>query len=166
MAKARLFAIQGYDYDTGVCADGRQAILGLLCPVLVAFFFDAKGKHLGCEERPWSAAAGKLAGRKPPYDISGDRFHELIAGQMKAWQGELGFSASTIRVKQFQVPGRGVSIQELPGWAQEIETATWLSDDERQESREARDQWIADGKFVFWWGRSYHMSKDGEVEST
>jgi hypothetical protein len=140
--------------------------MGLLCPEVVAIFFDAKGKYLGCEERPWSEAAAELAGRKPPYNISGDRFPEMIAAQVKEWQAELGFRPATVRVKQFRVPGQGVGIQELPGWAQEIETATWLGDEERQQYRDARDQWIADGKFVFWWGRSYHMSKDGEVEST
>ena len=61
----------------------------MLCPELVAVFFDAKGNYLGCEERPWGAAAGKLAGRKPPFNISGERFRELIAGQIKAWQAEL-----------------------------------------------------------------------------
>src|SRR5947209_6081682 len=35
VAKARLFPIQGYDYEAGVCADGRQVIMGLLCPELV-----------------------------------------------------------------------------------------------------------------------------------
>lgn len=162
----RLFPIQGYDYETGVCADGRQVILGLLCPSLVAVWFDANGKYLDYEERPWGAAAAELAGREPPYNISGDRFGELIAEQLKAWQAELGFNAATIRVEQFRLPGLGIAIQELPGWALEIETATWLTDAERQEYRKARDQWVADGKFVFWWGRSYHMSRDGEVEST
>jgi hypothetical protein len=79
--------------------------------------------------------------------------------------GRTGVRAAPIRVKQFWARGTGVGIEELPGWAREIETATWITDEERQDSRKSRDQWIADGKFVFWWGRSYHMSKDGVVES-
>jgi hypothetical protein len=60
-----------------------------------------------------------------------------------------------------------VGIQELPGWAHEIETADWItSDAERQSSRAEWDQWIADGKFVFWTGPSHHLSADGEVEAT
>jgi hypothetical protein len=166
MAKERLFPIQGCDYETGVCADGRQVIMGLLCPDVVAVFFDAQGTYLGCEERRWSAA-GKLAGTKPPYRIGGDRFRELIAAQTKKWQTALGFRAATIRVKKFWLRGCGVGIEELPGWAREIETADWITDeDERQQYRESRDQWIADGNFVFWWARSYHMSSDGRVEST
>jgi hypothetical protein len=77
----RLYSIKndGHDFFTGRCADGRQVVMGLLCPKLVAVFFDNKGAYLGCEERRWSAEAGKLAGRKPPYDIFGDRFRALIA---------------------------------------------------------------------------------------
>jgi hypothetical protein len=165
--KTRLFPIRpDPDFFTGVCDDGRQVIIGLLCPELVAVFFDGKGNHLGCEERPWSAAVGKLAGRKPPYKIGGDRFRDLIAEQVREWQGELGARQSTIRVKKFLAGAHMVGIDELPGWAHEIETATWMSDAERQQYREDRDQWVADGKFVFWWAKSYHMSKDGEVEST
>ena len=98
---------------------------------------------------------------------SGDRFEQLIAEQIRQWQAELGFRPATIRVKEFWASEVGVGIEELPGWAQEIETADWISDEEeRQHYRASRDQWVANGQFVFWWGRSHHMSKDGGVEAT
>ncbi|MFO0964158.1 MAG: hypothetical protein U0793_01040 [Gemmataceae bacterium] len=66
----RLFPIQGYgdEFSTGVCADGRQVVMGLLCPHLVAYFFDRKGKLLGDEHRPWNKPAPRM-GPDGPYNI-------------------------------------------------------------------------------------------------
>jgi hypothetical protein len=43
--KPRLFPIAGHGdaFVTGVCADGRQVVMGLVIPDLTAVFFDAKG---------------------------------------------------------------------------------------------------------------------------
>src|SRR5690349_1027952 len=133
--RSRLFAIknEGHDFFTGRCADGRQVVMGLLCPELVAVFFDAKGAYLGCEERRWNPMAGKLAGRKPPYHIFGDRFRKLITEQMKEWQAELGFRTATIRVKEFWAKNHTVGIEELPSHYRDIETADWLSNEEERQ---------------------------------
>ena len=167
--KHRLFPIQnhGYDFFTGVCADGRQVVMGLLCPELVAFFFGAEGNYLGREERPWSAAAGKLAGRKPPYSIFGDRFRALICKQLKEWQDELEFHAATIRVKEFLDDKHSVGIELLPSHYRDLETGTWFpNEEERQQFIKSRDHWVERGSFVWWWAKDYYMSEDGEVEST
>ncbi len=167
MADERLFPIQAYDYETGVCADGRQVVMGLLCPELVAFFFDAQGNLVSREGRHWSDAAGKIAGHQPPYHISSDEFDALIDAERKAWQVELGYSPATIRVKEFYDDEYPVGIQILPGHLANVETETWFRDEEeRQEFIKSRDRWLAEGSFVWWWARDYFMSKDGEVEST
>jgi hypothetical protein len=167
--KARLFPIQnhGYDFFTGVCPDGRQVVMGLLCPELVAFFFDSEGNYLGREERPWSVEAGQLAGREPPYNIFGDRFQEVIGNQLREWQCELGFRIATIRVKEFLDDEQTVGIEVLPSHYRDIETDTWFrSEEERQRFIESRDRWLERGSFVWWWAKDYFMSKDGAVEST
>jgi len=169
VADERLYPIRdhGGDFFTGVCGDGRQVVMGLLCPEVVAVFFDAAGNHLGCESRFWGEEAAGLAGREPIYDIFGDRFCALIARQLKDWQGELAFRTATIRVKEFWAAGQSVGIEEMPGHYRDIESADWFPNEaERQGFRESRDRWLADGSFVFWWAKDYYMSKDGEVEST
>jgi hypothetical protein len=40
------------------------------------------------------------------------------------------------------------------------------SAEERAQVRQQVLEWEASGSFVFWWGRDYHMTKDGEVLST
>jgi hypothetical protein len=166
--KLRLFRIrnEGDSFFTGVCADSRQGIMGLLCPEVVAVFFDAEGNYLGCEARPWSKEAGDIAGN-PPHNIFGVYFQALIAEQMEEWQTELRFRKATIRVKEFWVKGRPVGIEELPSHLRDIETAAWIAnEEERQGLRESRDRWLAEGNFVFWWAKDFFMSRKGEVEST
>jgi hypothetical protein len=168
-AKARLFPIQSHedDFFAGVCADGRQVVMGLLCPAVAAYFFDAEGNYLASERRRWSAGAAKLAGRKPPYTIFGCHFRELTAQQTKAWQTELGFRPGNIYVKQFSNRDHTVGIEILPSHYQDLETTARLTTEvERRQLIASRDQWLEDGSFVWWWGKDYYMSKEGEVEST
>jgi hypothetical protein len=169
VADERLFPIQdhGYDFFTGVCADGHQVVMGLLCPEIVCVFFDPAGNYLGCEQRFWGEEAADLAGREPIYNIFGDRFRVLIAQQIKGWQAELGFRTATIRVKEFWADGHSVGIEEMPDHYRDIETADWFPNEERrQHFRESRERWLARGSFVFWWAKDYYVSRDGEVEST
>jgi hypothetical protein len=166
VADERLFPIQAYDYETGVCTDGQQVVMGLLCPELVAFYFDSQGNLLGREGRRWSDAAGKIAGDRPPYHTFNDEFKALIDAQRKAWQAELGYSPATVRVKQFHDDKYQVGIDILPDHFEDIESRTWLSEEQRQDYAESRAEWLADGNFVWWWARDYYMSADGKVEST
>jgi len=165
-ARLALFPVQAYDYHTGVCADGRQVVMGLLCPALVAFFFDQHGHLLCCEQRPWSEEATALAGEQPPFQIFGETFQALIAAQEEAWQQELGFIASTIHVREFFDEQRGVGIERLPGHLEMEEIETEEDPQEQRELLALREEWLATGAFVWWWARDYYMSGDGEVEST
>ncbi len=50
---SRLYPIrpgQGY-FDAGMTGDGRQVLMGLYCPDLVAIFFDASGDLISHEAR-------------------------------------------------------------------------------------------------------------------
>jgi hypothetical protein len=165
----RLFPIQsqGYDFFTGICADGRQVVMGLLCPELVAYFFDAHGSLVGAQRRTWSDAAADVAGRVPPYRIFNDEFKALIGLQRREWEGELGFRTATIHVKEFFDHELGVGIELLPAYLREIETAPWFRDtQERERAAKLRNRWVEDGNFVWYWAKDYYMSPTGEVEST
>src|SRR5262245_26387932 len=96
----RLFSIQPYcdEFVTGICADGRQVVMGLICPNLVAYFFDNKGRLLGCEHREWNKPPPKLW-RDGPNDINDGAFQDGLAEQQNEWQGALGFRAATIKVQ-------------------------------------------------------------------
>lgn len=165
----RLFPIQndGHDFFTGVCSDGRQVVMGLLCPALVAYFFDLEGNLVAREERRWSEAAAEAAGATPPYQIFTNEFEALIELQRREWETELGLRAGTIRVKQFFDPELRVGIDLLPEHYRDVDIAPWLADGkEREEFARSRDRWVAEGKFVWFWGKDYYMTNAGEVEST
>jgi len=153
----RLFPIQAYDYKTGICSDGRQVVIGLLCPHLVAYFFDPQGNLLRREQRLWKNPAPKLRG-EGPYSIYDHDFREALEQQEREWLTELGFSPGTIWIKEF-LDGTPVGIEQLPDHFQDV-------DDLDDEERKSLATWIAVGNFVWWWARDYYMSKDGKVEST
>ena len=160
----RLFSIQNHRYDffTGVLADGRQVVLGTLSAV-VAYFFDPDGNFVSREERHWSPAAAEALAAAPPYG----EFAALAALQRQEWEGEFGFRTATIRVKQFFDRDHGVGIEPLPGHFRDVEPPEWFTNaPARRRYTERRDQWLADGKFVWYWGKGYFMSGAGEIEST
>jgi len=162
----RLFPIQGYcdEFVTGTCANGRQVVMGLLCPHLVAYFFDPNGELLCDELRPWDTPAPRM-GPDGPYQIYDAAFQDALAEQKHEWQKELGFRASTIRVRPFLDSRHPVGISPLP---EDLETdeCNKLGEDERKHIEELRTEWIARGQFVWWWAKDYYMSKDGAVDST
>src|SRR5205807_504955 len=126
------------------CGDGRRVVMGLLCPALVAFFFDEEGNLLGREERPWTADAAKLAGDEPPYSIFSSLFLALIDMQMQEWQAELEFRPCTIHVQEFFDVDYPVGIEILPDHYKDIETSPWIANEvERREFRHSRDGWLA-----------------------
>ena len=84
----RQFPLTGYgdEFVTGACPDGRQVVMGLLCPHLVAYFFDPAGRLLGDEHRPWDHPAPRLRDTGP-YDIYDPPFQAdwRAAGQFVWW---------------------------------------------------------------------------------
>ncbi|HEY7155408.1 MAG TPA: hypothetical protein VH575_15710 [Gemmataceae bacterium] len=162
----RLFPIRKYDYATGLCDDGRQVVMGLLCPHLVAYFFDPQGNLLAKESRPWDHPAPTM-GANGPYRIYDTEFQAALDRQLRGWQAEIGFRPGTIRVKAFLDEEEPVGIELLPEHYRDIDpVAEYPDEEDRREFLKARDQWVRQGKFVWWWAKDYFMSRDGKVEST
>jgi hypothetical protein len=158
-----LYPIQEYDYEVGICADGRQVVMGLLCPYLTAFFFDPQGSLLEKERRLWNHPAPWQNGCYNIYDTD---FEAALIQQKSDWQSEIGFQPGLIRVKAFFDDEDTVGIEPLPEHYLNLETPDEFEDEEeRQEWIRDRDAWLERGDFV-WWARDYYMNSNGEVEST
>lgn len=164
MATDRLFPLSSYgdEYLTGHCADGRQVVMGLLCPHLVVYLFDANGRLLSGERQLWNHPAPRL--NSGPFDIYNEAFRTSLDVQFRELQQSLGYSQSPIRVREFFDPDNWVGIEALPSHYRDLETIA--NEEERKEFIISRDRWLADGCFVWWWAKDYYMSKDGEVESS
>jgi hypothetical protein len=146
----RLFPIQNdYDFRTGVCADGRQVLMGPWFRSVVAFFFDAEGHLLGEEEH-----TNVL---REPLD------YERANPEIERWQRELGCQTATIHVRQFWVEHRDVGISD---GLDLFEDEPGMTPEELAENAASRQGWVESGCFVFNWGKDYHMSATGVVVST
>jgi hypothetical protein len=169
----RLYKIQnhGEDFFTGVCADGRQAVMGLLCPNVVAYFFDAKGHFLGSERQLWIHPAPRMSMppelahiptiMEPgtgPYQIYDRQFVAAIKTQIEQWQKALGWTTSTIEVLEFFDATHSVGIRRMPGYLD--------SKSRDPEIKRLRQEWLSQGQFVWWWSKDYEMDPDDEEEST
>jgi len=138
MGTTQKFHLRSYgaDFQTGRCANGDQALMGLLCPNLVLFRFDKQGTFIGRELRPWSYPAPL---RRRIYMVFDPTFQARLEEQVTGWQAELGFSEEPITVNRFFHKEHCVGID--------------LPDDEPC-------------AFIFWWAKDYWMNEAGEVLST
>jgi hypothetical protein len=173
VAQDRLYKIQnhGEDFFTGVCADGRQVVMGLKCPHVAAYFFDAKGHFLGSERQLWIHPAPRMTMppelahiptiMEPgtgPYQIYDSKFVAAIKTQIEQWQKALGWTTATIKVLEFFDATHYVGIHRMPDY---------LDGKYRdRETESLRQEWLSKGQFVWWWSKDYEMDADGEVEST
>lgn len=168
IADDRLFPVNTYgeDFFTAVCADGRQVIIGLLCPHVIAYLFDSQGRLLGDEHRPWNHPAPRTK-ETGPYQIYDKPFQAALAAQIRDWQLELGYSAAPIRIRAFYDRQHSIGIELLPDHFQlPDEELEEMDEQERQEIVREREKWLASGQFVWWWAKDYWTSADGEVLST
>jgi hypothetical protein len=148
---------QGY-FDAGTTSDGRQVLMGLYCPDLVAIAFDREGELLGIERRPLEF----LQQRDGVYDI----YDERIPPRLLAWQEEMGLQPATIRVSKFFLDDLGIGIEDYPDHFGEILDDPEASDEEQDEIRESMRTWDAEGQFVLLWGNDYWLDGTGEVGSS
>ena len=174
VSEDRLFALNfgggqgdGYagDLVTGICADGRQVVMGLLCPNLVAYFFNPKGDLLGGERRAWGhPAPRKGAG---PYQIYDKPFQGALAAQFREWQQALGINPCAIQVREFLDGQYPAGIELFPGDLQPT-ADEWrsMNEHEQQEMERARAEWQAAGTFVWWWAEDYWIDPDGTVPAS
>jgi hypothetical protein len=157
----RLYRLQSADFVTGTCADGRQAVMGLLCPNLVTFFFTASGAPGDKRRDACDPAPPQNGGAYQIYDRA------FVAGfkkQLAAWQKRLGFVEGPVLLESFFDDESYVGIVDLPDHLEDMGWATNL--DERRALEAERQRWIERGAFVFYWAKDYWMSREGEVEST
>ena len=154
----RIQTHDSYGFYAGTTPDGRQVLMGLLCPNLVAFTFDADGTLLGTDERP----VPFFQGVRPPYDIYDQRLPPLI----EAWQREMSFQPATITVTRFFNLPLYVGIMRYPSHFEEILLDPEEDEDEKDEIRESQRSWDAEGMFVLQWGNDYWLNAAGEVESS
>ena len=153
----------GY-FDAGVTADGRQVLMGLDCPEVVAVFFDASGGLIGHESRrlEFLPRGGGKGGADGVYDINDERIPSRVA----AWQADLGFRPSLIRVKPFFLDELGIGITDYPDHFGEILVDPAASDAEKDDVRDSIRLWDADGQFVLYWGNDYWLDDSGAVVSS
>lgn len=160
---------QGY-FDAGMTGDGRQALMGLHCPDLVAIFFDASGDLISHEARhlEFLQCSGVIVDGEPIDGAVGyyDIYDERIPPRIVAWQEELEFRPATIRVRRFFLGELGIGIEDHPGHFGEILDDPGASDEEKDDVRDSMRLWDADGQFVLHWGSDYWLDDSGEVTSS
>jgi hypothetical protein len=167
----RYYSIQDqgdYDFLVGTTRDGRQVLMGLLCPELVVVFFDPEGRFLECEARPWEVPAPRMPGGTP-FQIYDREFRESIRAQIQGWHEEIGFEPGPIAVREFFIWDRWLGIKDLPDHLEEfLADPSGAAEDEEEadDLRESINLWLNDGQFVLWWAKDYWMGADGDVDST
>src|SRR4051812_41642963 len=85
--QSRLYLLKTYgsDFYTGRLGDGRQLLMGLLCPELVAYCFSPGGALLGREARPWNYPAPRSG--DGPYRIYDPEFRRHLNDQTSLFAG-------------------------------------------------------------------------------
>lgn len=160
----RLYPLSGsdrYSYFPGLVRDGRQVLMGLYCPSLVAIFFDPEGRLLGADYR-----------RLPYLDLETLLVYDYrFLDDLRVWQEELAFRQATIYVEKFSFfdsdsdpnaiapdePVR-IEIRDEPEYLREV-----LSDQgeareqDRKAARQELAEWKREGRFVLFWRTSEHQ---------
>jgi hypothetical protein len=150
-------------FHTGRLDDGRQVLLGLLCPEVVTYFFSAAGDLTGVERRAWRTPAPRL-GDVGPYQISEPAFAAEIERQIEDWKRELAAADGPIHIHAFFDDAHFVGIEPIPGHLEEPDDDA-EAPQEREERLVERKEWIQSGRFVFWWAEDYWMTPQGDVVS-
>jgi hypothetical protein len=147
-----------YGFWTGLTPGNKQVLMGLLCPNLVAFFFDAGGTLLAVEQRPLALFQGVA----PPYDI----YDERIPGEVASWQSEMGLRPAPIKVKKFFTQEPYAGIEDYPDHFGEVLSDPEAGRAEKEDVCESMRLWDKDGQFVLQWGNDYWLDDTGEVVSS
>lgn len=169
---SHLYAVQPDQeyFDAGKTIDGRQVLMGLYCPEIVAIFFDASGNVIGHEARrlEFLRKSSVIVDGEPIEGMVGvyDIYDERIPARIVAWQEELGYRPDTIRVKRFFLEELGIGIEDYPAHFDEVLADPAESGAEKEQVRESMRLWDADGQFVLYWGNDYWLNEFGEVVSS
>ncbi len=149
----------------GRLADGRLALMGAYGDELVCVAFGPDGAFGEVLARPLSLPA--RGGERADAEGSPPGVEPWLP-QAEAWQGELGWSAGPIDVQPFLLWDRQIYLADYPGWAirYRADPIVVRDPEERAQVQQQVREWEESGAFVFWWGKDYFMSKDGEAVST
>jgi hypothetical protein len=151
---------------SGLTRDGRQVLMGLYYPCVVAVFFDSDGRLMDVHRRQPSYL-------KPQEDLH-DMYNSRITEEALAWQVELGFESAVIRVRKFFVPDNpkfakdpfwtrdGIGIEDYSDHFADILSEPNASAEDKEDVLESLKRWDEEGLFVLWWGNNYWLNKDGE----
>jgi len=143
----RLITLQkDREIHTGICADGRQVMMGPLDSSLIALFFDPAGHLLSYEERK----------DKQKHQLDSERSEPVI----RQWMTELACHEEPIQVRPFSV--EEWSIEIIDGLA-DFEKGWGTEPEDLAENAAMRQALIDGGYYVFWWGKGTTMTPDVEV---
>ena len=162
----RLYAIR-YEPDNyffcGVAPSGEQVLMGLGDGDLVLVSFNPDGTFLGCYRKrvPLDAPEQLTPGAKRVQQA------DQLMQAMEAWQAELGLTPADISVRHFFVPELDIGTADLPGgYTRASQRLHALPSEERAELERDIDRWVAERRYVLWWGKEYWMNEAGEVTDT
>jgi len=160
---ARLYSIDSYpiDFVAGYLPDGNQTLSGVLYPDLAVIEFDSHGTFLRVLTRPIPGELLELVNGIYRSD------EDAVMDCLEQWRKELGIVPGKITVQRFSLPDLGVGIDDFPDDFDDVlSRPEFYGEESVQSVHEESARWQEQGNFVFWWGKDYYMSRDGEVEST
>jgi hypothetical protein len=157
----RLYPIRShedYGFYAGVTPDNRQVLMGLLCPNIVVFLFNATGSLVETKQR----RVHFFEGVTPPFDIYDGRIPPMI----DAWQTEMRLQPGIIKVKKFFSLDLSVVIEDYPSHFEAILSDPQEGEDAKIDIRDSIKSWDKEKQFVLIWGNDYWLNNSGEVVSS
>jgi hypothetical protein len=156
--------------SAGLTGDGRQVLMGIYSPELIAIFFDPFGKLLDAQKRPLKFIDEDIQRGYAP-DLRDDRIGEVLS----LWQDELGYQPQRILVRKFFIleessgnvgpwTREGIGIEDYPSfWLEVLTNPSAFDEDEKNMVRTEMPRWDREGQFVLWWGNDYWIDGTGEL---
>lgn len=160
-----------YGFSCGIDREGRQLLIGVLEPSVIALFFDHTGAFLFEDQRSMYTNAQSRKEAEPTAMASDLR-------ELETWKKELGLTEGAIRIHKFRWPKdtskqvepweyNGIGIEDLPWHLMECVNDPGIYNKlESNGFAERIHEWIDRGDFVLWWGNDFDMNKDGKVMSS
>src|SRR5262245_23780594 len=109
----RKYSIRHSDpyFHAGTLPNGKQILLGLHLPAMVAVLFDAGGEVLRTERRKYSF---KLQTRTDGSYLVDDAASDAMMDDLREWESEMGFRQGKISVKRFALHDLFIGLRDLP----------------------------------------------------
>jgi hypothetical protein len=152
------------DYCVGRMNNGGVTILGFRYPYLVQVLFDEEDSFSELRVRPLGIKAPSIYPHGP-YIIEDPIYLDSVHQLLSAWKAECRFIEETVvAIQRFFIPELLIGIEDLPRHLVKfLDDPSAFSTDEQSNYPQIIQEWRTDGCCVFWWGRDYYLSSDGEV---